>query len=284
MTEPASTAPAGTGPALITRPDELGLSLIGEIADGRPVTLAPGLLAAVDAQCDRARAALAGGGPVYGVNTGMGALSGVALTTAQQSAHQRNLMLARAVGGPPWLPHGDVRAIFAVRLRTFLNGDAGVSAALCERLVAFLRAGLVPAVPRGGVGSAGEIIPLAHAFGPLTGIGSVLADGGLRDAQGALAAAGLDEFPLGPKEGIALIAGHPGATALAIRRTADAGGLTGAMTAAAALSAIAARATRDPWSAATARGDDVLAGVLGRLRAIAGELAGPAALQAPVSF
>ena len=95
---------------------------------------------------------LADGGPVYGVNTGMGALSGVALTDGQQRAHQRNLMLARAVGGPPWLPYGDVRALFAVRLRTFLTGDAGVSAALCQRLADVLDAGLVPAVPRGGVG------------------------------------------------------------------------------------------------------------------------------------
>jgi len=179
-----------------------------------------------------------------------------------------------------------VRAIFAVRLRTFLNGDAGVSAALCQRLADVLNAGLVPAVPRGGVGSAGEIIPLAHAFGPLVGIGSLLAGqpGGIRDAAGGLAAAGLDAFPLGPKEGIALIAGHPGATALALRRAADAAGLIDAMTGAAALGAAAARASGDPWSAATARGDDVLAGVLARLRAIAGEQAGPAALQAPVSF
>jgi histidine ammonia-lyase len=297
MTEPASTGPASTGPAVITRPDDLDPGLIGAIADGRHVTLAPGLLAAVDGRCDRARAVLAGGGPVYGVNTGMGALSGVRLTAAQQRAHQRNLMLARAVGGPPWQPPGDVRAIFAVRLRTFLNGDAGVSAALCQRLADVLNAGLVPAVPRGGIGSAGEIIPLAHAFGPLAGIGSVLADGsagngsagngpggGLRDAADALATAGLDAFTLGPKEGISLIAGHPGATALAIRRTADAAGLIDAMTGAAALGAAAARATPDPWSAATARGDGVLAGVLARLRAIAGEQAGPAALQAPVSF
>jgi len=283
-TGPASTGPAWTGPALVARPDELGPGLIGSIADGRPVTLASSLLDDVQRQCERARAVLAGGGPVYGVNTGMGALSGVALTESQQRAHQRNLMLARAVGGPPWLPSGDVRAIFAVRLRTFLNGDAGVSAALCQRLADVLNAGLVPAVPRGGVGSAGEIIPLAHAFGPLVGIGSLLADGGLREAQSALAAAGLDEFLLGPKEGIALIAGHPGATALAIRRTADAGGLIGAMTAAAALSAAAAGATRDPWSPATARGDEVLAGVLARLRAIAGEQTGRTALQAPVSF
>jgi histidine ammonia-lyase len=286
VTEPASRGPAGTEPALVTRPDELGPGLIGSIADGRPVTLAPSLLAGVQRQCEQARAALAEGGPVYGVNTGMGALSGVHLTDGQQRAHQRNLMLARAVGGPPWLPPGDVRAIFAVRLRTFLNGDAGVSAALCQRLADVLNAGLAPAIPRGGVGSAGEIIPLAHAFGPLVGVGSLLADhpGGIRDAAGGLAMAGLDAFPLGPKEGIALIAGHPGATALAIRRAAEAAGLIDAMAAVTGLGVVAGRGSRDTWSAATARGDGMLAGVLARLRAIAGERARPAALQPPVSF
>ena len=112
--------------------------------------------------------------PVYGVNTGMGALSGVRLTQAQQREHQHNLLLARATGGPPWLDEADARALVAVRLRTFLSGDAGVSAALCQRLAEVLGAGLVPAVPRTGVGCAGEIVPLAHAFGPLCGIGRVL--------------------------------------------------------------------------------------------------------------
>ena len=114
---------------------------------------------------------LSGGAPVYGVNTGMGALAGVRLTEPQQPSHQRNLLLARATGGPPWLDAADTRALFAVRLRTFLSGDAGVSGELCQRLVDFLDAGIVPAVPRSGAGSAGEIIPLAHAFGPLAGIG-----------------------------------------------------------------------------------------------------------------
>ena len=142
---------------------------------------------------------LRAGHPVYGVNTGMGAMSGVRLTPRQQREHQRNLLLARATGGPPWLDVGDARALIAVRLRTFLSGDAGVSAALCQRLADVLRAGLIPAVPRTGVGSAGEILPLAHAFGPLCGIGRVLApDGGTRPAGDALRELGLTEFALGP--------------------------------------------------------------------------------------
>ena len=165
-------------PPEITTPADLGPERILAIAAGQPVRLAPALLAEVDRQCAAAREVLARGDPVYGVNTGMGALSGVRLTGPEQLAHQRNLMLARAAGGPPWLDAADARAIIAVRLRTFLSGDSGVSGALCQRLADVLNADLVPAVPRGGAGCAGEIIPLAHAFGPLIGIGRVLAPGG----------------------------------------------------------------------------------------------------------
>ena len=45
------------------------------------------------------------------MNTGMGALSSVRLTEQQQRSHQRNLLLARATGGPPWLSPPEVRAI-----------------------------------------------------------------------------------------------------------------------------------------------------------------------------
>jgi histidine ammonia-lyase len=272
-------------PRAINTAADLDAGLVLQIAAGQPVRIAPGLADEVQQRCVQARAVLRDGGPVYGVNTGMGALVGVRLTEAQQRAHQRNLMLARATGGPPWLDAGDCRAFIAVRLRTFLSGDAGVSAELCQRLVDLLDAGLVPAVPRTGVGCAGEIIPLAHAFGPLAGIGQVLTpDGRTRAASDALRDAGLAEFDLGPREGHALLAGVPGATALCLRRGAEAAALAALMEAAAALSITAVRASRDPYGAACARGDDLLGQVLGRLRVAIGEERAPRALQAPVSF
>jgi len=266
----------------ITTAAGLDAALIREVAAGQPVAIAPGLAGAVQRRCAEARAALRDGGPVYGVNTGMGALVGVRLTEHQQRAHQRNLMLARATGGPPWLDAADTRALIAVRLRTFLSGD---SAGLCQRLVGLLDSGLLPAVPRTGVGCAGEIVPLAHAFGPLAGIGRVLTPaGGTQPAGDALREHGLAEFDLGPREGHALLAGVPGATALCLRRGAEAAGLVALMEAAAALSITAVRASRDPYAAACARGDDLLGQVLGRLREAIGAEAAPGALQAPVSF
>jgi histidine ammonia-lyase len=280
----------------LTSAADLDAAAVRRISAGSQVRLAPGLTSVVQAQCHRARAVLRSEAAVYGVNTGMGALSSVRLTDAEQQVHQRNLLLGRATGGPPWLAEADVRAIVAVRLRTFLSGDAAVSASLCQRLADFLAAGIVPAVPRDGAGCAGEIIQLAHCFGPLAGLGSVLppaVDGlasvddvarSVRPAAAALAEHGLAAYELGPKEGIALLAGVPGATALSILAGGEAETVAAMMTAAAGLSITAIGAPPDPYSAACARGDDMLANVLSSLRAIIEPGGQPRMLQAPVSF
>src|SRR5262249_62310674 len=78
--------------------------------------------------------------------------------------------------------------------------------------------------------------------------------------------------------------GVPGATALAIRRAAGARALAARMESAAALSIVAAAASRDPYRAECGRGDPLLGQVLGRLRRAVGEPAGPVALPAPGSF
>src|SRR5215831_14159787 len=102
-------------------------------------------------------------------------------------------------------------------------------------------------------------------------------------AGDALAEHGMDEFGLGPREGHALLAGVPGATALSVLRLAQARALAARMEAAAALSIVAARASRDPYREECGRGDAILGQVLRRLRRAVGEVAEPGALQAPVS-
>ena len=61
---------------------------------------------------------LAGGTRVYGVSTGMGWLASVDLDPAAQEHHQRNLLLGRAVAGPPWLEAAEARALLVARLGT----------------------------------------------------------------------------------------------------------------------------------------------------------------------
>ncbi|MEZ0110112.1 histidine ammonia-lyase [Catenulispora sp. EB89] len=264
---------------------DLGAAAVLRIARAGAV---PGLSAElterIAARRVRVRRALKSGDPVYGVNTGMGALSERRLGEAEQARHQEALMLARSAGGAPWLTREETRAVLAVRLRTFLNNDSGVSAALCEQLAAMLAHDVLPAIPRSGLGSAGEILALAHLAAPISGRGMVLADSGPVPAETALAAAGLAPLRLGPKEGVALIQGVPVTTALAIMRAEDARALLRQSLAIVAAEFALTGAAYDAIDPVLARGDEVLRRVSAELFTLAGTQATPRALQPPVSF
>jgi histidine ammonia-lyase len=255
---------------LIDKPEDLRL-------DRTPIELSRPLIDRLTTTRYAVLSALRSGAPVYGVTTGMGAMSKVRLTEPEQAVHQRNLLLARAVGGPPWLSADEARAVVVARLRTFLTGDAGVSAELCLQLVELLNSGVVPAIPLEGAGSAGEIIPLAHAFGPLVGIGSVL-------TGGRAVAAPATSFQLGPKEGIALLAGIPGATGRAWLQLSRLTKLLEQQRYAVAAGIAVIGANRDPYNPLCGRGDEVLTAELAGLLELAGPEDDPRSLQAPVSF
>ncbi|MBG6189903.1 histidine ammonia-lyase [Arthrobacter sp. CAN_A212] len=296
----------------ISDPHQLDAPAIAEIAGGRPLRLEKSLLDAISAQRLEVLELLDDGNPVYGVNTGMGAASEVPLDVIAQSRHQDNLMLARAVGSAPWLNRPETRAVIAVRLRTFLSGDAGVSAELCVRLAELLSMDLLPAIPRTRIGAAGEIIPLAHLGGALTGSGAFLADGGAArstghaaggttvqvtghtaghitgdaavDAAGVLEAAQMAPYSYGTKEGVALIEGVPVATALAILLANDARLLAAQAVALTSAEIALVGASRDPFDPALARADAELGTVLGAIRQLAGSDPAPRTLQSPLSF
>ncbi|MDQ6711127.1 MAG: aromatic amino acid ammonia-lyase, partial [Candidatus Dormibacteraeota bacterium] len=99
-------------PLLLREPDSLTLAAFEEIVfSGRPVELDPGLIAELDRGRKRVLERLGEPDSVYGVNTGMGYLADVRLSEAEQKAHQHNLLLGRAVGGPPYLQPVEVRAL-----------------------------------------------------------------------------------------------------------------------------------------------------------------------------
>jgi histidine ammonia-lyase len=254
---------------------------------GERLALAPALLERVAAGQAELAALLAGGARVYGVSTGTGWLASVDLGPAAQEDHQRNLLLGRAVGGPPWLEAAEARALLVTRLGNLVSGHAGVGPELCRFLVDRVNDGFVPAVPRGGAGCAGEVIPLAHAFQTLVGAGLVLEAGSVRDAGAALAERGALPHRLKAKEGIALLAGSPLASALALARLRAAERLAGQLLASAAAAIDALAAPLDAYDEAVGRlaGDPLLEQVLADLRRAAGGREVPApALQAPVSF
>jgi histidine ammonia-lyase len=273
----------------IRRPADLDLRTIEDVAFGmQPLRIHPELLEALRRSHGEMVAVLSRGERVYGVNTGMGYLAGTNLRGQDLKRHQRNLLLGRAIGSPPYLPAEEARAMMAARLINLTSSYTGVTPELCRFLVDRLNDGFVPAVPRGGVGSAGEVIPLSHAFQTFVGEGQVLdVHGGVKNAAIALAERGVEPYEPAAKEGIALLAGCPGAIALAIARRRGAEVLFRQLFTGAACSIDALRA---PLGIYIERGnrlhaDPVLFGVLLRLReALRGSAEERFRMQAPVSF
>jgi len=220
--------------------------------------------------------------PVYGVNTGMGRLAGVRLDAEEQAAHQRNLLIGRAVGGPPWLPPEDARALLTVRLRDFRQPWSGVSPELVRFLADRIDDGFTPAIPRTGLGSAGEIIALSHAFQTFLGIGTVLEDGVEVPAARALAKRGVEPYVLGAKEGASLLQGSPLAIMHAERGIREAQQLVDLQTLTAAIAIDVLGAPRDVYLPALAGDDTQLRSILERLQSLSSPTRS-GVVQAPVS-
>ncbi len=269
---------------VVDTPADLGPAAVLAVADGADVALTPGLRDALTVSRTATERALAAGGPVYGVTTGMGSQAHLSIGADEQPAFQDDLMLARSVGTAPWLDRREMRAVLVTRLRTLLEPEVGVTPDLAAALVAVLAAGVHPAVPATGNGAAGEIIPLAHLGAFLTGRGEGLHSGRARPAADVLRDAGLAPYSFAAKEGVAFLQGVPIATAHGALLGGDARLLATQAMAVAAAEVALVRAPRDPYSAALARGDDELADVLQALRSLTGVEPAPRLLQAPVSF
>jgi histidine ammonia-lyase len=275
-------------PLVVHEPDELTLEAFEQVVfDDRPVALDSPLLARLDRTRERLLARL-GNEPVYGINTGVGYLAGIRLNQAEQDAQQRNLLLGRAVGGAPFLDRVEARAILLARLAGFLHGHAGVTPQLCRFLRDRLNDDFVPAIPRQGIGCAGEVIPLSHAFQTFIGVGTVVSEGGaLEDAGAALALRAVTPYQPAAKEGIALLAGAPGALGLAIVHRRAARMLAGQLLAAAACAIDALHAPLSPYGPQVAQlaQDPAMERVRQRLGALlAGSQPDRGQVQAPVSF
>jgi histidine ammonia-lyase len=255
---------------IIRRPEDLDLRVIDQVARGvGRISLAPALLDELGSRRAVMLDALRGDEPVYGVNTGMGAFSGVRLDAEAQAQHQNTLMLGRAGGSAPWLQRVDARAVVAARLRTLMHPAAGASPDLCLKLVSLLDLDVVPAVPARGSGAAGEIIPLAHLGAALIGAGEFV-----------VASPAFEPRPFEAKEGVAFLEGVPGLTAVVV---VAARALIDRIVTVSGLEQAIVGASRDPLHPALGRGDETLAAVLSAIRSARGD-APARGLQAPVSF
>jgi histidine ammonia-lyase len=192
----------------------------------------------------------AAGRPVYGINTGFGALAEVAIPAHQLAALQLNLIRSHAAGVGEPLPMPVVRALIALRANVLAKGHSGVRLETLDALIALANARVHPRVPsRGSVGASGDLAPLAHLALVLVGEGEAELDARSLSGADALTRAGLRPITLAAKEGLALINGTQASTALLGLAVLAATRLARAADIAAAMSVDALRGSIHPFEA-----------------------------------
>ena len=188
-----------------------------EIARGAPAGLSEEVLRRVDASREVVVAAVEAGSVIYGVTTGLGGLANVRLTPGHSTALQHGLLRSHAVAVGNELPAAEVRAMLALRAHVLALGYSGVRREVVLRFVEMLERDLLPVVPeQGSLGASGDLAPLAHLALPVIGEGEVRLAGERLPAIEALRRCGLEPLVLEAKEGLALVNGTQGMTAIGV--------------------------------------------------------------------
>ena len=179
---------------------------------GAAVELSEEALAAMARSRAVVDALAAGAEPAYGVSTGFGALATRHIPAEMRAQLQRSLVRSHAAGSGPEVETEVTRALMVLRLSTLATGRTGIRPATAELLAGLLTHRITPVVhEHGSLGCSGDLAPLSSCALALMGEGEVRdADGTLRPAAEALAAAGLAPVELAAKEGLALINGTDG--------------------------------------------------------------------------
>ncbi len=145
---------------------------------------------------------------IYGVTTGFGALSNVAISGSDTKKLQKKILLSHAAGMGNLSADDVVRAMMALRINDFCRGNSGLRLKTIEKLVQILNAGIVPVVPeKGSVGASGDLVPMAHLSLVLLGEGDAFIDGRRMSGARALRKKTIKPLELEAGEGLALING-----------------------------------------------------------------------------
>ncbi|MFL5623406.1 MAG: histidine ammonia-lyase [Gemmatimonadaceae bacterium] len=154
---------------------------------------------------------------VYGVTTGFGKLSEVAIPPERLAELQVNLVRSHSSGVGDRLPEPEVRAMMLLRANVIAKGYSGARPELVDLLLAMLNADMYPPIPeQGSVGASGDLAPLAHLGLALIGEGTLIMGEREDSAAAILREVGVNPVVLGPKEGITLINGTQAHTAVAL--------------------------------------------------------------------
>ncbi len=163
------------------------------------------------------------GQPVYGINTGFGALANQHIKNEDLAQLQVNLIRSHCTGVGPLFEKNIVKAIMIIRAHCLAIGKSGLNPEIVKLLVDFINNDIIPVVPsKGSVGASGDLAPLSHIAYALIGEGEVFFKNKKIPAKKAIQAIRKKPIILGPKDGLALINGTAVMTALAALATYDA--------------------------------------------------------------
>ncbi|PYS85401.1 MAG: histidine ammonia-lyase [Acidobacteria bacterium] len=195
---------------------KLSLAQISTVANGEDhVTFSNDARTRVEKSRRVVEKIVAEGRTVYGVNTGFGRLSEVNIPAAELGELQLNLVRSTACGVGPPLSEPETRAMLLLRANVLSQGLSGARPIVVETLLALLERGVTPVIPeKGSVGASGDLAPLAHLALTVIGEGEAFYRGERMPSAEALRLAEIEPVQLEAKEGLALLNGTQGMTAV----------------------------------------------------------------------
>lgn len=147
-------------------------------------------------------------GPLYGINTGFGALCNIEISNSDLSKLQENLVISHACNLGPEIPSDVVRLMLLLKAHALSKGNSAVQLITVQRILDLYNHDILPIVcEQGSLGASGDLAPLAKLFLPLLGLGEVYHHGILKPASKVLSEMGWQPIRLQAKEGLALLNG-----------------------------------------------------------------------------
>jgi len=146
--------------------------------------------------------------PVYGINTGFGALCNVKITSEKLTELQENLVRSHACGTGDLVAKPVIRLMLLLKIQSLSYGNSGVALETVERLIELYNNDFLPVIyEQGSLGASGDLAPLAHLALPLIGDGEVYYQDSIIPGGKLLEKMNWKPLKLQSKEGLALLNG-----------------------------------------------------------------------------
>ncbi len=147
-------------------------------------------------------------GPLYGINTGFGALCDIEIPKDDLSKLQKNLIISHACNIGPEIPGNVVKLMLLLKVHALSKGNSAVQLITVQRIIDLFNNDVLPVVcEQGSLGASGDLAPLAMLFLPLLGLGEVHYKGQKVLATEVLQKYNWEPIKLEAKEGLALLNG-----------------------------------------------------------------------------